>query len=82
MTNSEILTDVKNGLGITGTYQDNTLLVYIKEIKSFAIESGVKPENVPSGLITRGVADLWNYGDNNGTLSTYFMQRLTQLAYK
>lgn len=82
MTDNEILTGVKNGLGITGTYQDQTLNVYINEVKSFILEAGIKADNITIGLITRGVADLWNYGANDGALSSYFLQRVTQLAYK
>ena len=86
MTDAEILLAVKTGLGITGTYQDETLKVYIADVKSFLIDAGVSEAVVNSsasvGVITRGVSDLWNYGSGNANLSQYFMQRACQLAYK
>ncbi len=81
----ELLTKVKNGLGITGTYQDETLKVYIDEVKSYLSDAGVKTAVINSsasiGVIIRGVADLWNYGVGNAKLSDYFYQRATQLVY-
>ena len=86
MTDEELLTKIKCGLGITGTYQDETLKVYIAEVKQFLIDAGVNSAVVNSsksvGVIVRGVADLWNYGSGNAELSQYFMQRATQLAYE
>lgn len=76
------LNDVKNALGITGDYQDATLLVYISEVVAFLADAGVKNSNITSGIVARGVADLWNYGAGNGALSVYFKQRAAQLSYK
>lgn len=76
------LGDVKNALGITGDYQDNTLQVYFDEVVDFLKDAGVKPSNITKGIVARGVADLWNYGGSEGKLSPYFLQRATQLAYK
>ena len=76
------LDDVKNALGITGTYQDDTLQVYFDEVVDFLKDSGVKEKNISKGILARGVADLWNYGAGEGKLSDYFMKRATQLAYK
>lgn len=75
-----MLEDVKTALGITGTYQDATIQVYIDEVLAFLAAAGV-PSPTP-GLVARGVADLWNYGGNEGKLSEYFMQRASQLAIK
>ena len=77
---NEFLTDVKNALGITGTYQDNTLTVYINEVVAFLVGAGVAESNITSGIVARGVADLWNYGSGDGKLSEYFMQRAAQLS--
>lgn len=77
-----LLDDVKNALGITGNYQDSTLLVYIDEVKGFLTDAGISESNMTSGIIARGVADLWNYGAGDGKLSDYFMKRAVQLAYK
>lgn len=76
------LDDVKNALGITGDYQDATLQSYIDEVKAFLKDAGVAEANITSGVIARGVADLWNYGAGEGKLSSYFMMRASQLALK
>lgn len=76
------LADVKNALGITGTYQDATLQVYMDEVVAFLQDSGVAAAEITAGIVARGVSDLWNYGDGNGKLSTYFLQRAAQLAYR
>lgn len=76
------LEDVKSALGITGEYQDATLKIYMQEVMDFLKDAGIAEENITSGLVARGVSDLWNYGEGKGQLSTYFMQRATQLSYK
>lgn len=77
-----VLADVKNALGVTGNYQDATLQSYIDEVKAFLKDAGVSEANMTSGVIARGVADLWNYGAGEGKLSSYFMMRASQLALK
>lgn len=83
MTSQELLIKVKQGLGITGDYQDSTLNIYIEDVKAFMLDAGVKQEVIDSersiGCITRGVADLWNLG-GNVSFSEYFKQRVIQLA--
>lgn len=76
------LAEVKQGLGITGEYQDSTLTVYYNEVIDFLKDAGVSASNITSGIVARGVSDLWNYGAGDGKLSEYFMQRATQLSYK
>jgi len=76
------LEDVKNALGITGTYQDSTLQVYFDEVVAFLTDAGVAKSNITKGIVARGVADLWNYGNAEGKFSPYFMQRAVQLSYK
>ena len=76
------LTDVKNALGITGDYMNSTLQIYFDEVVSYLVGAGVAETNITSGLVSRGVADLWNYGSGEGKLSEYFMQGATQLSYK
>ena len=84
MTDVELLAAVKSGLGITGTYQDVTLNLYIADVKYYLISAGVKSEIVNSdksvGAIIRGVADLWHYGTGEGKFSEYFYQRVIQLT--
>ena len=76
------LTGVKNALGISGSYQDDTLTVYFDEVVSFLADAGVSEDNITTGIVARGVADLWDYGGAEGKLSPYFMQRASQLSYK
>ncbi len=76
------LDDVKSAIGITGTYQDATLQQYIDEVVAFLTDAGVKTANITSGIVARGVSDLWNYGAGEGKLSDYFMMRASQLALK
>ena len=82
MTNAELLTAVKKALGIQGTYQDDTLTEYIKEVVDFLEDAGVKRSSITAGIVARGVSDLWDYGAGDGKLSPYFIQRATQLSYK
>ena len=81
---ADILTKVKSALGITGTYQDATLNIYIDEVKAYMKDAGVLESiinsDVSAGVISRGVTDLWNYGSNTGKLSDYFYQRVSQLS--
>lgn len=77
-----MLEDVKKALGITGDYQDATLAEYIEEVTGFLLEAGVSASKITPGLVARGVSDLWNYGDGDGKLSPYFLQRATQLSYR
>lgn len=81
--NDELLMKVKNGLGITGNYQDDILLIYIDEVKDFMHRAGVSDAIINSnssvGVITRGVSDLWDYGSGSTGLSPYFKERVVQL---
>ena len=74
--------DVKNALGITGDYQNETLSEWYLETVAFLKDAGVADANITTGIVARGVADLWNYGGNDGKLSEYFIQRAAQLSYK
>lgn len=76
------LEQIKNALGITGDYHDNTLQVYFDEVVAFLKDAGVKESNITAGIVAQGVSDLWNYGAGEGKLSTYFTLRATQLALR
>lgn len=76
------LADVKNSLGITGDYQDATVQQWITETVAFLKDAGVPESSITSGIVARGVADLWNYGAGDGKLSSYFIMRASQLALK
>lgn len=82
MADVTMLASVKRALGIEGDYQDATISEYIDEVVAFLTDAGVKSAYITSGIVSRGVADLWNYGAADGKLSEYFMQRATQLSYK
>ena len=81
-----MLEKVKKSLGITGSYQDNTIQEYINEVKQYLIDGGVLREVVDhptsAGIIARGVSDLWNYGSGGTSFSPYFLQRAIQLSNK
>lgn len=82
----DFLSSVKTMIGITGEYQDDTILGYIEEVLDYMKEAGVKDSyftlNKIKGVVVRGVSDLWNYGSGGTTFSPYFFQRVTQLSYK
>ncbi len=84
LLNEELLESIKTGLNITGNFHDETLKIYISEVKEFMKSGGVSEEMIndkaSTGCILRGVADLWKSGGDNVNLSKYFMQRLNQLA--
>lgn len=80
----DMLQTVKAAIGITGSYQDATLSVYIDEVAQYMAAAGV-PDSVIGteqtvGTVARGVSDLWNYGAGEGKLSPYFYERCIQLA--
>ena len=78
-----MLESIKTALGITGSYLDGTIWIYIDEVNHYLVDAGMPSEKVNTdetiGIVARGVADLWNYGAGDGKLSTYFMQRAIQL---
>ena len=82
MADATMLSGVKNALGIEGTYQDATLGEYIDEVTAFLVDAGVKSGNITTGIVARGVSDLWTYGGGEGKLSSYFLQRAAQLSLK
>lgn len=80
----DMLETVKAALGISGTFLDATLSVYIDEVAQYMAAAGV-PDSVigteqTAGTVARGVSDLWNYGAGEGKLSPYFYERCIQLA--
>lgn len=86
MTDTELLVEVKKSLGITGNYQDETLRNYILEVLEYLSDAGVNDGVLQSksitGVVVRGVSDLWGYGSGDGRFSPYFVQRAVQLSYK
>jgi len=86
MSPEEQLQAVKEGMNISGNYQDKALMVYLMEAREYLLDAGVSKEILDSrkavGILARGIADLWNYGAGNGKLSPYFKERAIQLIYK
>lgn len=84
MPNFDMLATVKTALGITGNYLDATIALYIAEVNEYISNAGVPSSIVgteqTAGVVSRGVADLWNYGGGAGVLSPYFYERVIQLA--
>lgn len=76
------LEQVKNAIGITGSYQDDTVQVYFDEVIAFITDAGVPESKITPGVVARGVTDLWNYGGAEGKFSPAFLQRVAQLSYK
>lgn len=76
------LNDVKNALGITGDYQNDTMQIYFDEVIDYLMNAGVNESNITKGIVARGVSDLWNYGAGEGKFSEYFYQRAKQLTLK
>lgn len=84
MTEQELLEKVKSMLNITGDFQNETISLYIAEVKDFILKAGVD-ENILNcdssvGVIARGVSDLWNF--DGGKFSEAFLMRVTQLSVK
>lgn len=80
----DFLAEVKTALGITSDYMNELLQIYIDEVIEYMAGAGVSEDVLNSkksiGCIVRGVADLWNYGKGNATLSPYFRERIIQLC--
>lgn len=84
MADATLLAGVKNALGITGTFMDATISIYIDEITDYMSNAGVSAGMIAAsvGVIARGVNDLWNNNAGNGKLSPYFYDRVSQLALR
>lgn len=78
----DILTEVKNRLGVTGDYHDDALNGFISDTKEYLTSAGVADVEADNcvGVIARGVADLWNMGSGEGKFSSVFYERAIQLT--
>lgn len=79
-----LVDEVKNRLGLTGTFHDELIGALIEDVKVFMLDGGVTADILiherAIGCISRGVADLWNYGSGDGRFSDVFFQRMIQLV--
>lgn len=81
MTATELLSEVKTRLSVTGNYHDSTLTALSQDVKEYVASAGANAESSAAvGVIARGVADLWNFGSGDGKFSEVFYQRLSQLV--
>lgn len=84
MTDAELLTKIKNGLGVTGDFQNDTIQVFIDDTKEFMRSAGIKESVVNSpasvGCILQGVTDKWV--EKRADYSEGFKKRLIQLTFK
>lgn len=84
MADAATIAAVKNALGVTGSFMDNTIAIYINEVTDYMRTAGVSDDTISTayGVVARGVSDLWNNQSGSGKLSPYFYDRVTQLAIK
>ena len=84
LTAAERLAKVKTALGISGSYSDDTITLYIDEVIAELIDAGVDKTVAESdaavGCIALGVNDLWNYSSGGVKHSEQFNRRLIQLT--
>lgn len=84
MADAAILTAVKAALGVTGTFTDTTISIYIDDVVSYMSSAGVSAALIAAspGVIARGVSDLWDNDGGNVKYSPAFHERVTQLALR
>ena len=84
LTAAERLAKVKTALGISGSYSDYTIALYIDEVIAELIDAGVDKAVAESdaavGCIALGVNDLWNFSSGGVKHSEQFNRRLIQLT--
>lgn len=83
MTDAELLAKVKPGLGLSGTYTDETITIKMLAVKQYMLNAGVTLEQVETELgiaaLTVGVSDLWNLTSGEVKFSLAFDILMTQL---
>ena len=87
MADFNMLEHVKLCLGLEGNnFHDNLLNAYIQDVQMYLEDAGIPADVTKSakcgGVVARGVADLWNYGNGSAALSPFFHERAAQLALK
>jgi hypothetical protein len=83
MSEAEQLEEIKRGLGVTGSYQDQTLLRHLKDVKAYCISAGVSPIVLESdaslGCLFEVYQTQLDTGKWHTQFSVMFTQRLIQL---
>ena len=84
MADAATIAAVKNALGVTGSFMDSAIAIYIDEVTDYMRTAGVSDSIISTayGVVARGVSDLWNNQSGTSKLSPYFYDRVTQLAIK
>ena len=84
MVDAELLEQVKSALGVTGTFTDSTITVYINDVIDYMSGAGVSASMITAspGVIARGVSDLWDNDGGNVKFSPYFHERVAQLVLR
>lgn len=84
MTQNELLTAVKAGLSVSGTYNDTVLTQKMLAVTNYMTNAGVSNTNLYSDLgvacICVGVTDLWNLSSGEIKFSPAFGMLVEQLA--
>lgn len=82
MAEAAMLEKVKAMMGVSGSFMDGTISLYIDEVTDYMKRAGVAASVIAAsaGVVARGVTDLWTNGAGEGKLSPYFYDRVTQLA--
>lgn len=84
MTTEQLLTAVKAGLSINGTYNDIVLTQKLLAVTNYMTNAGVDSTNLYSDLgiacICVGVTDLWNLTGGEIKFSPAFGMLVEQLA--
>lgn len=84
MTTEQLLTAVKAGLSVNGTYNDNVLTQKLLAVTNYMTNAGVNSSNLYSSLgiacICVGVTDLWNLTGGEIKFSPAFGMLVEQLA--
>lgn len=84
MTDTELLEEIKDGLGISGNQHDKMLNSKILAVKNYMVNGGVTTEMLATPLaiavIIIGVTDLWNLNSGEIKFSLAFNMLLEQLA--
>lgn len=83
MTDAELLEKVKDGLNVSGIYNNNVLLPKVLAVKGYMLNAGITLEQIESDLgivcLTIGVNDIWNLSSGEVKFSFAFDMIVTQL---
>ena len=83
ITDKDLLEQIKSDNQLFGSQHDTTLTIKIATIKGYLRSAGVSNAVIGStlavGCISRGVMDIWNYGNGDTKLSPFYYELADQL---